>query len=103
MQDDIKTMENKFSWFTHFSRIMQILGFVFLIGGILFGAYFYSHPKIFVPQERWTYIGISGGVGALFSLACIIVSNIIVLTLQIEQNTKVAALLLQKLLEKDEE
>jgi len=108
LQDDIKTLENPFSWFTQFSRIMQWLGFVFLAGGILLGVYIYyvlpapELPKVLTDAQRMTYAGISAGVGFLLSLACIIVSNIIALTLEIERNTKVTALLMQRLISKRE-
>ncbi len=110
LQDDINTLENKFAWFTQFSRIMQILGFVFLGGGILTGAYIrfvMNDPQLpeipLTVAQRWTYAGISVGVGFLLFIASIVVSNIIVLTLDIEQNTKITTLLLQKLVEKEKE
>ncbi|GAK58081.1 hypothetical protein U27_05054 [Candidatus Vecturithrix granuli] len=108
LQDDIKTLENPFGWFTQFSRIMQWLGFVFLAGGILLGVYIYyvmpapALPKVLTDTQRMTYAGISAGVGFLLSLACIIVSNIIALTLEVERNTKVTALLIQRLISKQE-
>lgn len=109
LQDDINTLENKFAWFTQFSRIMQILGFLFLVGGLLLGVYLRFVMKNPLPPtppitlaQRWTYFGISAGVGLLLSLASIITSNIIALTLEIERNTKISTLLLQKLVEKEE-
>jgi hypothetical protein len=61
-------------------------------------------PEIpFTLEQRWTYAGISAGVGLLLSLASIITSNIIALTLEIERNTKISTLLLQKLVEKKED
>jgi predicted Zn finger-like uncharacterized protein len=108
LQDDINTLENKFAWFTKFSLIMQILGFLFFAGGILSGVYILFvlpaplPPEVLTWGERMTYAGISVGVGFLFSLGCIIVSNIIALTLEIERNTKVTALLMQRLISKQE-
>jgi predicted Zn finger-like uncharacterized protein len=107
LQDDIQTLENKFAWFTQFSRIMQVLGFVFFVGGFLLGIYIYfvlpdpNPPDVLTSTQRMTYAGISVGVGFLLSLASIIVSNIIALTLEIERNTKVTTLLLQRFLSKD--
>jgi len=109
LQEDIKTLENKFAWFTGFSLIMKILGFVFLIGGVLLGVYIYAilpdprPSEVITASQRMTYAGISIGTGLLLWLACIVVSNIIALTLEIERNTKVSMLLLQKLVEKEEE
>ena len=106
LQDDIKTLKNPFAWFTQFSRIMQWLGFVFLAGGILLGVYLYyvlpapEPPKVLTDAQRMTYAGISVGIGFLLSLVCIIVSNIIALTLEIERNTRVTALLIQRLISK---
>lgn len=107
LQEDINTLENKLAWFTQFSRIMQVLGFIFLIGGCLIGVYIYfvpepKPPEVFTSSQRMTYAGISTGVGFLLWLACIVVSNIIALTLEIERNTKVTALLLQKFISKQE-
>lgn len=110
LQDDINTLENKFAWFTQFSRIMQILGFIFFVGGILLGVYLRFVMKNPLPPtppitlaQRWTYFGISAGGGLLLSLASIITSNIIALTLEIERNTKISSILLQKLVEREEE
>ncbi|MBD3308494.1 hypothetical protein GF339_18860 [candidate division KSB3 bacterium] len=108
LQEDINTLENKFAWFTKFSKTMQVLGFVFLIGGILIAAYIYfvipnpEPPEVFTSQQRLTYAGMALGTGFLLSLASIIVSNIISLNLEIERNTKVTALLIQRLLSKQE-
>ncbi len=108
LQDDISILENKFAWFTKFSLIMQIVGFLFLAGGILIAVYIYWTPpdpeaitRLTLAQRR-LYTGLSLGSGFLLSLACIIVSNIIALTLEIERNTKVTALLLQRLISKQE-
>jgi len=110
LQDEINTIENKFAWFTQFSLIMQILGFIFLVGGFLIGTYIrfvMRNPLLPVPPititQRWTYFGISAGTGLLLFLACIVTSNIIALALEIERNTKVTTLLLQKIVGKDEE
>jgi predicted Zn finger-like uncharacterized protein len=110
LQDDINTMQNKFAWFTQFSWIMKFLGSIFLVGGFLLGIYIRfvmkdpSLPEIpLTTDQRWTYAGIAFGVGILLSLASIITSNIIALTLEIERNTKITTLLLQKLVEKEEE
>jgi predicted Zn finger-like uncharacterized protein len=110
LQDDIKTMENKFSLFSKFSLIIQILGYIFLAGGVLTGVYLRfvlgdpKPPNIpLTLGQRWAYAGISAVIGGLLFFACIVVSNIIALTLQIEQNTKITTLLLQKLVEKEEE
>lgn len=107
LQDDIKTLDNPFGWFSQFSRIMQWLGFLFFAGGILAGVYFYfvmpdPSPRVFTNAQRMTYAGISAGIGFLMSLACIIVSNIIALTLEIERNTRITALLVQRLISKRE-
>ena len=108
LQDDIKTLENPFAWFTQFSRIMQWLGFAFLAGGILLGVYIYfvlpdpPLPEVLTDTQRMTYAGISAGVGFLLSLACIIVSNIIALTLEIERNTRITTLMIQRLISKRE-
>jgi di/tricarboxylate transporter len=101
-------MEQKFSWFTKFSLVMQIVGFVLLVGGILTGFYIRfimrdSPALTLIPSQRWAFAGLAAGIGGLLFLACIVVSNIIALTLQIEQNTKVTTLLLQKLVEKSDE
>ena len=107
LQDDIQTLENKFAWFTQFSRIMQVLGFVFFVGGFLLGIYIFfvlpepEPPDVLTSGQRMTYAGISIGVGFLLSLASIIVSNIIALALEIERNTKVTTLLLQRFLSKE--
>ena len=103
LQDDVQTLENKFAWFSQFIRVLQILGFVFLVSGVLAGAYLYfglPNPRpsvVFTATQRLTYAGISTGVGFLLWLACIVVSNIIAVALEIERNTKVGMLLLQKL------
>lgn len=108
LQDDINTLDNPFAWFTQFSRIMQWLGFVFLAGGILLGVYIHfglpdpEPPKFLTDTQRMTYAGISAGIGFLLSLACIIVSNIIALTLEIERSTRVTALLIHRLISKQE-
>lgn len=108
LQDDINALENKFSWFKNFSLIMQILGFVFFAGGILIGIYIYFvlpdplPPKILTSGQRITYAVTSVVIGFLLSLASIIVSNIIALTLEIERNTKVTTLLVQRLISKHE-
>ena len=107
LQDDLRTLENKFAWFTQFSRIMQLLGFIFLVSGFLLGVYIYfvlpdpEPPEVLTSTQRMTYAGVSLGAGFLLSLACIIVSNIIALTLEIERNTKVMALLLQRFISKE--
>jgi len=55
---------------------------------------------MFSKSERLFSAGISTGIGVLMFLASMITANIISLTLQIERNTKVTTLLLQKLLDK---
>jgi len=107
LQDDIKTLDNPFAWFSQFSRIMQWLGFLFFAAGILGGVYLYfimpdPTPRVFTSTQRMTYAGISAGIGFLLSLACIIVSNIIALTLEIERNTRITALLVQRFISKRE-
>ena len=108
LQDDIRTLENRFAWFTQFSRIMQWLGFVFGVGGFFVALYIYfvipspAPPAVFTSTQRMTYAGVSVGVGFLLFLACIVVSNIIALTLEIERNTKITALLVQRLILKQE-
>lgn len=107
MQEDINTLDNKFAWFSQFSNIMQWLAFLCLIGGILGGVYIYfvlpdppAPEPMFTGSQRMTYAGISAGIGFLLSLASLIVSNIIALTLEIERNTKVTMLLMQRFLSK---
>ncbi len=106
LQEDIDTLDNPFAWFTKFSWIMQALGFLFFAGGMLTGIYIYfvlpdpAPPEVLSSATRLTYAGISVAAGFLLSLACIIVSNIIALTLQIERNTKVTSLLVQRLISK---
>jgi predicted Zn finger-like uncharacterized protein len=101
LEDDLNSMENKFAWFSQFSRIMQVLGFVFLIGGLLVGVYIYTVIPGIPSGQRLPLAGLAAAAGFLLSLASIIVSNIIALTLQIERNTKVTTILLQKLFEKE--
>ncbi len=108
LQEDVNTLENKFAWFTKFSWVMQILGFIFLAGGFLIGVYIYfvipdpRPPEVLTPSQRMTYAGFSAGAGFLLWLACIVVSNIIALMLEIERNSKVTALLVQKLISNQE-
>ena len=75
---------------------------------ILLGVYIYfvlpdpPLPEVLTDTQRMTYAGISAGVGFLLSLACIIVSNIIALTLEIERNTRITTLMIQRLISKRE-
>jgi hypothetical protein len=86
---------------------MQILAFVFLFGGPLIGIYIYFAypdpplPDVFTKGERLLAAGISAGVGVLMFLGSMITANIIALMLQLERNTKVTALLLQKFFGRD--
>lgn len=106
LQEDVTTLSNPFAWFSKFSLIMQILAFLFLFGGLLIALYIYFAypdpplPDVFSKSERLLSAGISTGIGVLMFLASMITANIISLTLQIERNTKVTTLLLQKLLDK---
>ena len=108
IQDDIATIENKFAWYTKFSKFMQVLGFLFLAGGIVVGFYIYfalpapPPPKVLTEPQRLNYAIISGVIGILASLISLIVGNIISLNLEIERNTRITALLLQRLISKNE-
>ncbi len=106
LHDDVQTLPDRFAWFSKFSLVMQILAVVFLLGGIFMAFYIYFAypdpplPDVFTKNERLTAAGISTGIGILMFLGSMITANIIALMLQIERNTKVTTLLLQKLLDK---
>lgn len=108
LQDDIGTIENKFTWYTKFSKFMQVLGFILLAGGIVVGFYMYFAlpaplpPKVLTEPQRLNYAIISGVIGILASLISLIVGNIIALNLEIERNTRITVLLLQRLISKNE-
>jgi hypothetical protein len=57
---------------------------------------------MYTTTQRWTFAGISAGIGILFSLASFVTSNIIVAALEIERNTRMTVILLQKLFNKGE-
>lgn len=109
LHDHSQTLSNKFAGFARFSLIMQIVGYAFFVGGILYGTYLIfaapnpEPPALFPMQQRLMYAGVSTGVGFLFFLASLITSNIIALTLEIERNTKITTILLHKLVEQGDE
>lgn len=106
LRDDIRTLSDPFAWFSKFSLVMQILAFVFLLGGVLLAFYIYFAypdpplPAVFTKDERLLSAGISIGSGIAMFLGSMITANIVALMLQIERNTRVTTLLLQKLFDK---
>lgn len=108
LQNEIGSIQEPFGWYSKFALFMQILGFVFAAGGVLVAFYIYfamegpPPPDIITPAERLNYSIIAVISGILASLVSLVVSNIISLNLQIERNTKLTALLLQRLISKSE-
>jgi predicted Zn finger-like uncharacterized protein len=107
LQDDINTLKERFGWFTRFSMIMKLFGYLFLAAGVFLAIYLRfilsdpPPPEIYTTTQRWTFAGISAGIGLLLSLASFITSNIIAAALEIERNTRLTVILLQKLLNKE--
>ena len=108
LQGEVSSVEQSFGWYGKFAMFMQILGFLFLAGGVLTALYIYfalegpPPPDIITPAERFHYSMIAAVSGILASLISLVVSNIISLNLQIERNTKLTALLLQRLISKSD-
>lgn len=109
LQEDMTTLKDHFAWFTQFALILKIVGFVFLVGGILLGAYIYfaapnpKPPAIITTAQRFMYAGISSGVGFLLFLFSLATSNLVTATIFIERNTRTTMILLHKLVEAREE
>ncbi|MCP4399424.1 MAG: hypothetical protein GY801_19255 [bacterium] len=108
LQSDINSVEKPFGWYGKFAGVMQVLGFIFMTGGLLIGLYIYfafegpPPPDIITPNERFNYSIIAVVSGIIASLISLVVGNIISLNLQIERNTKLTALLLQRLISRSE-
>ena len=106
LQDDMRTLDNKFSWYTSFALFMKVLGFLALSGGVLAAGYIFfvipppATAEMMTDAERVRYTIAAIAAGGLTSLICFIVSNIIALNLEIERNTKFTFLLLQRLISK---
>ena len=104
LQDDEKTLENKFSWYSAFATAMQVFGSLLMMVGIIAAiAIFTVRPEIptaetWTDAERLRYAIAALVSGVLSSLVFIISSNVIALNLEIERNTRTTALLLQRLL-----
>jgi len=108
LQDDIKTLDHKFSWYAGFAKALQVLGFLFAVTGIFVGLYLVfvlpppTSPEMLSEAQQSNYAILSVIMGFLASLVCLVVSNLIALNLDIERNTRITALLLQRLIIKTE-
>ncbi|PID58793.1 hypothetical protein CSB45_01990 [candidate division KSB3 bacterium] len=106
LQNELNSVEQIFSWYSKFATFMKVLGFLFAAGGVLLAFYIYfamagpPPPNILMPEDRLNYSIIAVISGILASLISLVVGNIISLNLQIERNTKLTALLLQRLISK---
>ncbi len=104
LQDDIKTLPHKFSWYSGFAKALQAMGFLLFAAGIIVAIYYKyvipapTSPEMLSEAQQTHYAIISVIGGSLASLVCLVVSNLITLNLETERNTRITALLLQRLI-----
>lgn len=104
LQEDLRTLTNKFSWYATFAKALQGISVVATLIGIVTAAIIYFVRPAEVTPDTWTdpqrmrYALAALIAGGLASLVCLITSNVISLNLEIERNTRTTALLLQRLI-----